>query len=137
MADITRLPGAQLHHWEWQRDAACRGMDSTLFFHPPNERDTARSDRADRAKAICRSCPVITECLDHALRVRESYGVWGGHTEDERARLLEVQSLRYPALIRTTERPEGSRRPDRAGANDRDPTPRLDTPTRSVQPGPA
>jgi hypothetical protein len=46
------------------------------------------SDRADRAKAICRSCPVITECLDHALRVRESYGVWGGHTEDERARLL-------------------------------------------------
>ena len=83
MADITRLPGAQLHHWEWQRDAACRGMDSTLFFHPPNERDTARSDRADRAKAICRSCPVITECLDHALRVRESYGVWRGHTEPE------------------------------------------------------
>jgi WhiB family transcriptional regulator, redox-sensing transcriptional regulator len=88
VADITRLPGAQLYHWDWQRDAACRGMDSTLFFHPPNERDTARSDRADRAKAICRSCPVITECLDHALRVRESYGVWGGHTEDERARLL-------------------------------------------------
>jgi WhiB family redox-sensing transcriptional regulator len=105
VADITRLPGAQLHHWEWQRDAACRGMDSTLFFHPPNERDTARSDRADRAKAICRSCPVITECLDHALRVREPYGVWGGHTEDERARLLGVRSLRYPGLIRKHRKP--------------------------------
>jgi hypothetical protein len=42
VADITRLPGAQLYHWEWQRDAACRGMDSTLFFHPPNERDTCQ-----------------------------------------------------------------------------------------------
>ena len=100
MADINRLPGAQLYRWEWQRGAACRGMDSSLFFHPPNERDTARADRAARAKAIRRCCPVITECLDHALRVREPYGVWGGHTEDERARLLGVQSLRYPAAIR-------------------------------------
>ena len=83
------------------------GMDSTLFFHPPNERDTARSDRADRAKAICRCCPVIAECLDHALRVREPYGVWGGHTEDERARLLGVQSLRYPAMIRNYRKEEG------------------------------
>ena len=119
MADINRLPGAQLDRWEWQRDAACRGMDSSLFFHPPNERDTARADRAARAKAICRCCPVIAECLDHALRVREPYGVWGGHTEDERARLLGVQSLRYPAAITNggnQESPNGSRRPGPARA---------------------
>jgi WhiB family transcriptional regulator, redox-sensing transcriptional regulator len=122
VADINRLPGAQLGHWDWQLDAACRGMDSSLFFHPPNERDAARENRAARAKAICRGCPVVDECLDHALQVREPYGVWGGRTEDERARLLGVQSLRYPAVIRDAVIDEGSRRraPTRAtGRNKR------------------
>jgi WhiB family redox-sensing transcriptional regulator len=119
VADINRLPGAQLDHWDWQRDAACRGMDSSLFFHPPNERDAARDNRAARAKAICRECPVVAECLDHALRVREPYGVWGRRTEDERPSLLGLQSLRYPAVIRDAGREEGSRRPGPARATDR------------------
>jgi WhiB family redox-sensing transcriptional regulator len=119
VADINRLPGAQLDHWNWQLDAACRGMDSSLFFHPPNERDAARENRAARAKAICRGCPVVAECLDHALRVREPYGVWGGRTEDERARLLGIQSLRYPAVIRHAGSKRGSRSPGPASATDR------------------
>ena len=57
---------------------------------PPGE------DRIAAAKAICRRCPAINECLEHALRVREPYGVWGGLSEDERAYLLGVESLRYP-----------------------------------------
>ena len=36
------------------------------------------------AIAICEQCPVIKECAEHALRVREPYGVWGGMTEDDR-----------------------------------------------------
>ena len=92
MADIHRLPGVQLDHWEWQLDAACRGMDSSTFFHPPGERDPAREDRAARAKAVCRLCPVIADCLNHALQVREPFGVWGGHSEDERARLLRERA---------------------------------------------
>lgn len=119
MADINRLPGAQLDHWDWQLDAACRGMDSSLFFHPPNERDAARENRAAGAKAICRGCPVVAECLEHALRVREPYGVWGGRTEDERARLLGVQSLRYPAVIRDAATEQGSRRRAPTRATDR------------------
>ena len=119
MADINRLPGAQLDHWDWQLDAACRGMDSSLFFHPPNERDAARENRAARAKAICLGCPVVEQCLNHALRVREPYGVWGGRTEDERALLLGLQSLRYPAALSDANGDEGSRRPGRAGATDR------------------
>ena len=97
MADIKRLPEPLVVHWEWQGKAACRGMDTDTFFHPPNERDTARQGRIAAAKAICRGCPAVTECLDHALRVREPYGVWGGLSEDERATLLGVTSLRYPA----------------------------------------
>lgn len=97
MADTSRLPGPRLDQWEWQLSAACRGMDSANFFHPPDERNAARENRIEQAKAICRACPAIMECREHALRVREPYGVWGGLSEDERAVELGVVSLRYPA----------------------------------------
>lgn len=97
MADTSRLPGPRLDYWEWQLSAACRGMDSATFFHPPDERNAARENRIEQAKLVCRACPAIMECREHALRVREPYGVWGGLSEDERAALLGVESLRYPA----------------------------------------
>ena len=99
MTDLRRLPGAIVEHWDWQLGASCRGMDVGHFYHPPDERNAAREQRIADAKAICRRCPVIAACLDHALRVREPYGIWGGHSEDERAALLGVQSLRYPARL--------------------------------------
>ncbi len=99
MADIRRLPGPQLTYWDWQLNAACRGIASTTFFHPPDERGNERETRINNAKAICRTCPVCTECLAHALKIPEPYGIWGGLSEDERAQLLGVHSLRYPARV--------------------------------------
>jgi len=96
MADTDRLPDPLAEHWQWQLAAACRGMDSEHFFHPPDERNAAREKRIAAAKAICRSCPAVQSCLDHALQVREPYGIWGGLSEDERAGLLGLESLRYP-----------------------------------------
>ena len=63
---------------------SCRGMNSDLFFHPDRERGTARAAREARAKNVCRGCPVLAQCRDHALAVREPYGVWGGMTAGER-----------------------------------------------------
>ena len=83
-----RLPGRSESAWLWQMDAACRGMASSVFFHPWNERGPTRQEREERAKAVCAGCPVIEECRAHAISVREHYGVWGGLTEDERARLI-------------------------------------------------
>jgi len=71
-------------------------MDAAVFFHPPLERNAARERRVAQAKAICRACPAIQQCLDHALKVREPHGIWGGMSEDERAGLLGLESLRYP-----------------------------------------
>lgn len=34
MADFSRLPGPNADLWDWQLLAACRGVDSSLFFHP-------------------------------------------------------------------------------------------------------
>ena len=80
-------PGAQTWRWEWQLAARCRGRDD-LFFHPHGEREPTRSQRETAAKAICASCPVQPECREHALVMREPYGVWGGTTETEREELL-------------------------------------------------
>ena len=96
MVDLERFSGFGPDDWEWQKNAACRGMGDETFFHPPDERDPARSQRISQAKAICQSCPVIDECRLHALRVREPYGIWGGLSEDERASLLGVRTMRYP-----------------------------------------
>jgi WhiB family redox-sensing transcriptional regulator len=60
-----------------------------LFF-PPSlpERREEREAREARAKRICLDCPVLDDCLEFALRVREPHGIWGGLTEAERRRLL-------------------------------------------------
>lgn len=72
-------------------------MDVEAFFHPPGERGTSRRRRIAQAKEICGQCPVIDACREHALSAVEPYGVWGGLSEEERAGLLGLQSLRYTA----------------------------------------
>ena len=34
MTDVSRLPGPMIDAWEWQYEAACRDLDTELFFHP-------------------------------------------------------------------------------------------------------
>ena len=84
MADFSRLPGPNSDFWDWQLVAACRGEDPSAFFHPDGERGPARSAREKAAKAICGSCPIKIKCAEHALQVREPYGVWGGLSEEDR-----------------------------------------------------
>lgn len=94
MANLSRLPGRYADLWNWQLESSCRGMDSDVFFHPEGERGAAREMRERTAKAICAGCPVIRECREHALSVREPYGVWGGLTEREREEILADKPLR-------------------------------------------
>lgn len=88
MAETTRLPGPNTDLWDWQLKGSCRGMNSAFFFHPENERGSSRRRREERAKAVCRGCPVLQDCRDHALSVEEPYGVWGGLGEGERQHLI-------------------------------------------------
>lgn len=87
MAELSRLPGTNADLWEWQLHGACRTADPDIFFHPEAERGPSRRNRDAAAKAVCASCPVVSECIAHALSVREPYGVWGGLNEDEREEL--------------------------------------------------
>jgi WhiB family redox-sensing transcriptional regulator len=88
MAYIGRLPPVTTDAWDWQLQAACRGMASAAFFHPWGERGRGRDERIQQAKQICARCPVIETCRQHALQAHESYGVWGGLSEEERFIML-------------------------------------------------
>jgi WhiB family redox-sensing transcriptional regulator len=89
MAEVRRLPAPREGDWDWQVDAACRGLDTANFYHPENERGPSRARREMQAKAVCAQCPVIQNCLRWALAAREPYGVWGGLSADERESLLQ------------------------------------------------
>ncbi len=93
MADYSRLPAPVQDQWDWQTRAACRNLDTAVFFHPEFERGDKRAARTASAKAVCARCPVLERCREHALTVREPYGTWGGLDEVERGALLET--LRY------------------------------------------
>lgn len=74
--------------WAWQAVAACRGMDTAIFYHPDNERGPARERREREAKLICQRCPVVVPCRRWALQTREPYGVWGGLSVAQREESL-------------------------------------------------
>src|SRR5215208_740143 len=73
--------------WSWRLRAACRHVESAVFFPPDGERPPQRDARETRAKAICGGCPVIGQCAAYAIQYGERYGVWGGLSERERAAL--------------------------------------------------
>ena len=67
---------------DWMAQGSCHGIEDTdLFF---------RHDKMSRqqAKAMCSSCPMSENCLDHAIKNKEEYGVWGGLDEVERRSLV-------------------------------------------------
>ena len=61
----------------WMRKGNCNGVDPATFF--PERGQTTRE-----AKAICDGCSVKARCLDYAIVHEESWGVWGGTSEQDR-----------------------------------------------------
>lgn len=69
LPDFPDLPGA-----------SCASADPEAWFPEKGGSTWA-------AKRICKECPVIAECLTWALEHDERDGVWGGLSQQERARL--------------------------------------------------
>lgn len=65
---------------DWAINAACRSLSSDELF--------VRGAEQNKAKQLCASCVVRTECLAEALDNQIEWGVWGGMTERERRALL-------------------------------------------------
>ncbi|GAA4051121.1 WhiB family transcriptional regulator [Nonomuraea soli] len=62
----------------------CQLADAEVFTGPDHdEPDPVRQARESRVKAICHTCPARTACLDYALAIRPTEGVWAGYTARE------------------------------------------------------
>ena len=83
---------------EWLAGAACLGHDPAIFVPLPSDlRRLGYHDRdagllEQEAKAVCRECPVVDDCLDYAMQVGNTLeGVWGGTSAVERRRRLRTR----------------------------------------------
>ena len=96
----TRISGSD----DWMEDARCRlkSIDPDIFFNEPTS--SARgvlSHSEKQAKACCLQCPVRKDCLIYGLRQTE--GIWGGVTKDERAEARKKFRGNAPAQVATLE----------------------------------
>ena len=71
---MTDLADVMFHRPAWQRQAACRGKGTDLFFPTKGENAKIRA-----AKAFCALCPVRRDCADAGEN--ELYGIWGGRVQ--------------------------------------------------------
>jgi len=70
---------------DWRHKAECRTEDPELFFPVGNSGPALL--QISEAKAVCRRCPVASQCLTWALESGQDAGIWGGMSEDERRSL--------------------------------------------------
>jgi len=88
---------------DWRHLAACRYEDPELFF-PIGNTGPALLQIED-AKAVCRRCDVVDQCLQWALESGQDAGVAGGMSEDER-RSLKRRAARLRAAERQIDEPD-------------------------------
>lgn len=70
----------------WMEHAACAHIrNPDLFF--PTESGGLHQRQVNAAKALCSTCPVTTDCLQRALDLHPTEGIWGGTTEQERRQM--------------------------------------------------
>jgi WhiB family redox-sensing transcriptional regulator len=60
-----------------------------LFF-PVGSSEPALA-QVERAKLVCRGCPVRTDCLEWSLVTCQDAGVWGGLDEEERREIRRAR----------------------------------------------
>jgi WhiB family redox-sensing transcriptional regulator len=88
---------------DWREDAACLSLPTEWFYIEHATRPLPVVSDA------CGSCPVSTECLDHALHF-EAFGFWAGTSERERRRLRRLRGIRL-------EQPKAMRAPMGCGTD--------------------
>lgn len=90
--------GDPLVDLSWASKGACADL---VQWAGPAERNRLffpmQGQPTEPGKAICRRCPVIEQCLDHALKF-EKYGIWGGTSEKQRRQMRAELGIRFRSL---------------------------------------
>jgi|ERR1017187_109550 WhiB family redox-sensing transcriptional regulator len=92
MTNLLAQLDAPIADENWRRYAACRGLETSLFFIE------GRAGNYREALKVCEDCPVVQDCLHDALRWELSAdwcsGIWGGKTPQQREKMLDVTKSR-------------------------------------------
>lgn len=81
---------------DWHEDAKCRSTSvedaDKIFFGETGDhkRTSLTISRIREVKEFCKSCPVFSECLTHALSTPERHGIWAGTSKRTRLRILAM-----------------------------------------------
>lgn len=106
---VQTWPSTLEEFWAWHMEAACRQVDTSLFYSPEGERGPRKERREAAAKQICGSCKVVELCAAYAIATREPYGTWGGLSENDRREHIRrsdprMDQLRYRGALAAWER---------------------------------
>lgn len=77
----------------WMSQGNCQNHPPEVFFPADGVGVTV-------AQGICATCPVREACLEYALANRIEHGVWGGHSERSRRRLLKQRRIAAASTAR-------------------------------------
>lgn len=80
-----------MNNEDWRERALCKGKDTNIFYPEINAKGGKRQI-AD-VKAICKICPVSSDCLTFAINNDEQFGIWGGLLPKERAKIKKGHSV--------------------------------------------
>ena len=78
--------------FDWRIKAACMGSDSMLFF-------PKRGECKKKAKEICGSGRVVSECVEDGGARKEPGGIRGGLSTRERRIIMKKRGLKLPKVI--------------------------------------
>lgn len=97
---VSSLRSATWNAEEWREVGSCRQLDTGLFF--PIGQTGEAEVKIVRAKKVCVTCPVRQQCLEFAITTNQEYGVWGGHSEEERRVIRRQWRARQRAAGKAT-----------------------------------
>jgi hypothetical protein len=102
-----------LANQDWRLDALCAQVSMAEFHADKGE---GGMEAINFAKKICGLCDVKSECLQFAIQVGDSFGIWGGLPPRERSKLGKRLGIRRSAPVEDWHGSEaGAKRHYRAG----------------------
>ena len=91
---IARTVGADhepVRGEHWQARAACRDYDPERWF--PDGQHPTSDPVWNLPRSVCNICPVRANCLARAVEEKEAWGMRGGLTPAQLARLIDPDAL--------------------------------------------
>lgn len=73
----------------WREDALCSQVGGDHWFPKKGEPSTD-------AKKVCARCPAVDGCLEYALATWQHYGVWGGKSPQQLAKIRRERGMVHP-----------------------------------------